>query len=141
MISARVMSSGKDPPVFSNKERRSDPSSTIQRIPHRLNSKLGDRELAKLVNDDLAVHLQPAFLDGILELRQAHMRLGDGDGGPDFHSLLVNVLLVKPRSQMTMWVHGNDLLGVGPLRERTNSDCGLSVCEVRFVVGFELVDG
>jgi hypothetical protein len=151
--------------VFSNKERRSDPSSTIQRvspmpiprtwqpeltdseslrdtrqIPHRLNSKLGDRELAKFVNDDLAVHLQSAFFDGILELRQAHMRLGDGDGGSDLHALLVNVLLVEPRGQMTVRVHGNDLLGVGPLRERANSNRGLSVCEVGFVVGLELVD-
>ena len=85
LISDLVISSGKDPPVFSNKDLRSIPSSfycvrteqgshqgalwiqtdaetlgNTWKVPYRLDGELGDREFSRGVQTDLAIGHEPA---------------------------------------------------------------------------------
>jgi len=103
-------------------------------MPNRLNGKLGDGNFTGRVQTDLAVGHETTFPDALLEFGQLHVRTCDCNGWSDFHVLVVNVVLIEPRGEVAQRVHGNDLLGVAPCRERTYGDRGLSVGEVWLVV-------
>jgi hypothetical protein len=50
---------------------------------------------------------------------------------PEEHTILLfNCILKEPRSEMTKRIHGNDLLLVGPLRERPDVCGWLGVGEI-----------
>lgn len=63
----------------------------------------------------------------------------DGDGGPDLDIFLVHGPLEQPRRKMAIWIHGNDLLLVVPLRERSNAGSGLGVGEIGLVCDVEVL--
>jgi hypothetical protein len=64
----------------------------------------------------------------------------DGNSGTNLDILLVYVIIVQPRGQMTQGIHGNDLLGVGPLREGANGCGRLSVSEIGLVINLEVLN-
>ena len=54
-------------------------------------------------------------------------------------TLLIHEILEDPRNLMAPRIHGYNLLGISPLRERANVDGGLGVGEVRLVVWIQLL--
>lgn len=68
------------------------------------------------------------------------MSFRDGNGGTNLDILLVYVIIVQPRGQMAQGIHGDDLLGVGPLREGANGRGRFSVCEIGLVINLEVLN-
>lgn len=68
------------------------------------------------------------------------MGFRDGNSRTNLDILLVYVIIVQPRGQVTQGIHGDDLLGVGPLREGTNSRGRLSVSEIGLVIYLEVLN-
>lgn len=90
-------------------------------IPHGLDGELGHGELARGVEADLSVGNQPSAPHAILELRQLHVGLGDGDGGAEVNyrknqnevssryegDMPLSLSIMSLNSQGTMWPQGS----------------------------------
>ncbi len=104
-------------------------------VPHRLHRRLGDQRAAGR-QQHLAVGLEPAFLDGLDDLRQDHVRLGHGDGRADVVAGGQRISeagadLGAPR------VERDDLARLAPGRMRADAVGGGGVGQVRPVAGVQ----
>ena len=134
-----------------------------RQIPHRLDGKLGDGQLARRVEAYLAVWHEPTASHAIFELGELHVRLGNGDGRSKVHCsalerrawlqqvgtgrerahavFRLHGVLEKPRHLMAPGVHGHYLLLVAPLGEGPDVDGWLGIGEVGSMIGLELLAG
>ncbi len=100
-----------------------------RQIPDRIDGGLGHRHVAALV-DHLAVDLQAALGDGLVDLRQVDARLGDRDGRADVDAFgqLDREVLGDP---VTPGVEADDLPRLMPLRVRADGHDRVGVVQFR----------
>jgi len=104
--------------------------------PHRLQRDLGHR-CRRVLQQDAPVNGQALEREGLLDLRQVDVRLGDGDGGPDVVALR-QVLGVDLLHAGAPGVDGDDLVGLTPLRMGADGVGGRGVGQVGPVAAREV---
>jgi len=67
------------------------------------------------------------------------MRFSHCDRGSNLDILVLDVVIVQPRCEMSPRIHCNDFLGVIPCRKRSDIRSGLSVGEIRLVISVHLL--
>jgi hypothetical protein len=115
--------------------------SNTRQVPDRFDGNFGDGNFTSLVDTNLAIGDKSAFSDTVLKFWNFHVCSGDGNGRSDLNIILVHGFFVQPGREMTVRVHGHNLLGITPLREGSDLCSRLSVSEVWLMSDVEVLAG
>ena len=99
-----------------------------RQIPDRIDRDLDHRDAA-VGMDGMAVGLQPSGGQRVADFDQVEPRPGDGDTRADVEAF-GDLRLEHVRDQMSPRVERDDLLRLGPLRERSDGGGGMGVGQV-----------